>query len=504
MKQLKTEDNAFFGHPKPLSSLFFTEMWERFSFYGIRPLLILFMVAAVNENGLGIDTVTASAIVGIFGGAIYIAALPGGWIADNWLGQERSVWYGSLIIALGHLSIAMSAWLSVHFFYLGLIFIVIGSGLFKTCISVIVGMLYKEGDHRRDSGFSIFYMGINLGAFLAPIIGGILLDSYGWHAGFAVGGIGMLIALIIFRLKAMPEMQRFADAEGIDRSWGSPAIISSATKFWVFSAIVLIAILFFGISFGWIPFSATTVVNYTTVIIAVTVIAYFLGLFFFAKLDKKERFQLIICLILFIASAFFWSAFEQQPTSMNLFVDQYTDREIFGFTIPTTWFQSVNSIFIIIFAPIFAMIWPWMNRHNLEPSSMTKFAFGLFFAAVAFGCLYLASQLVVGESNSLASPSWMVACMLFLTFGELCLSPVGLSIMTQIAPKMIRGQIMGLWFASIALGNLVASRVGGNVQAETIGDLPGIFMTIIIMLVIVGAVLLLVNIPIKRFVKRLD
>lgn len=503
MAKAKTLDNAFFGHPKPLSSLFFTEMWERFSFYGIRPILILFMVATVTNNGLGIDTVTASAIVGIFGGAIYLAALPGGWIADNWLGQEKSVWYGSIIVALGHLSIALSAWLAVHFFYLGLILIVIGSGLFKTCISVIVGMLYKEGDHRRDSGFSIFYMGINLGAFLAPIIGGVLNKEFGWHAGFAVGGIGMLIALIVFRGKAMPQMEQFADAENIDRSWGAPKNVSRGTKNWIFGLLALLILLFAGVSLEIIPFSPTAIVDYTTVIIGVSVVAYFLGLFFLAKLTKKERFQLIVCLILFIASAFFWSAFEQQPTSMNLFVDSYTDRHIFGYEVPTEWFQSVNSIFIILFAPLFAALWPLMNRYHVEPSSITKFAFGLFFAAIGFLCLYYASKLVV-SGDALASPSWMIACMLFLTFGELCLSPVGLSIMTKIAPKMIRGQIMGLWFASLSLGNLIASKVGGQVHPETIGDLPGIFSTVIIALVIVGAVLLVLNIPIRRIDARLD
>lgn len=503
MARVKTQDNAFFGHPKPLSSLFFTEMWERFSFYGIRPILILFMVATVNNNGLGIDTATASAIVGIFGGAIYLAALPGGWIADNWLGQERSVWYGSIIIALGHLSIAMSAWLAVHFFYLGLILIVIGSGLFKTCISVIVGMLYKKDDQRRDSGFSIFYMGINLGAFLAPIIGGVLNKQLGWHAGFGVGGVGMLIALLVFRIKAMPAMESFADAANIEKSWGTPKTITKSTKIVVFSALALFIILFIGVSLGFIPFSPTTIVNYTTVILAVSVGGYFLGLFFLAKLTKKERFQLLVCLILFIASAFFWSAFEQQPTSMNLFVDSYTDRHIFGYEVPTEWFQSVNSIFIIIFAPLFAALWPWMNRYHLEPSSMTKFAFGLFFAAIGFVCLYTASKLVV-SGDALASPSWMIACMLFLTFGELCLSPVGLSIMTKIAPKMIRGQIMGLWFASLSLGNLVASKVGGNVHAESIGDLPDIFFTVIMALVIVGGILLVLNIPIRRIDRQLD
>lgn len=198
------ESRTFFGHPYPLGSLFFTEMWERFSFYGIRPLLILFMAATVYDGGMGLARENASAIVGIFAGTMYLAALPGGWLADNWLGQQRAVWYGSILIALGHLSIALSAIMGDNLFFIGLMFIVLGSGLFKTCISVMVGTLYKKGDARRDGGFSLFYMGINMGSFIAPLISGWLIKTHGWHWGFGIGGIGMLVALIIFRVFAVP------------------------------------------------------------------------------------------------------------------------------------------------------------------------------------------------------------------------------------------------------------------------------------------------------------
>lgn len=225
----KSESRTFFGHPYPLGPLFFTEMWERFSFYGIRPLLILFMAATVYDGGLGLARENASAIVGIFAGSMYLAALPGGWLADNWLGQRKAVWYGSILIALGHLSIALSAVMGTNLFFIGLMFIVLGSGLFKTCISVMVGTLYKKGDARRDGGFSLFYMGINIGSFIAPLISGWLIKSHGWHWGFGIGGIGMLVALVIFRVFAVPAMKRYDREVGLDSTWNSPVAKKKAS-----------------------------------------------------------------------------------------------------------------------------------------------------------------------------------------------------------------------------------------------------------------------------------
>ncbi|MEH4309352.1 peptide MFS transporter [Klebsiella pneumoniae] len=239
----KNESRTFFGHPYPLGSLFFTEMWERFSFYGIRPLLILFMAATVYDGGMGLARENASAIVGIFAGSMYLAALPGGWLADNWLGQQRAVWYGSILIALGHLSIALSAWLGNDLFFIGLMFIVLGSGLFKTCISVMVGTLYKKGDARRDGGFSLFYMGINIGSFIAPLISGWLIKSHGWHWGFGIGGIGMLVALIIFRVFAVPSMKRYDAEVGLDSTWNSPVAKKNGVGAWLLALALGVAVL---------------------------------------------------------------------------------------------------------------------------------------------------------------------------------------------------------------------------------------------------------------------
>ena len=239
----KNETRTFFGHPYPLGSLFFTEMWERFSFYGIRPLLILFMAATVYDGGMGLARENASAIVGIFAGTMYLAALPGGWLADNWLGQQKAVWYGSILIALGHLSIALSAVMGDSLFFIGLMFIVLGSGLFKTCISVMVGTLYKKGDARRDGGFSLFYMGINMGSFIAPLISGWLIKSHGWHWGFGIGGIGMLVALIIFRVFAVPAMKRYDSEVGLDSTWNSPVVKRNGVGAWLLALTVGVAVI---------------------------------------------------------------------------------------------------------------------------------------------------------------------------------------------------------------------------------------------------------------------
>ena len=393
-------------------------MWERFSFYGIRPLLILFMAATVYDGGMGLARENASAIVGIFAGTMYLAALPGGWLADNWLGQRKAVWYGSILIALGHLSIALSAVMGDSLFFIGLMFIVLGSGLFKTCISVMVGTLYKKGDARRDGGFSLFYMGINMGSFIAPLISGWLIKSHGWHWGFGIGGI------------------------------------------------------------------------------------YFIYLFVFAGLSRKERARLLVCFILLISAAFFWSAFEQKPTSFNLFANDYTNRMIGSFEIPAVWFQSINALFIILLAPVFSWAWPALARKNVRPSSITKFVIGILCAAAGFGLMMLAAQNVLSNNGAGVSPMWLVGSILMLTLGELCLSPIGLATMTLLAPERMRGQMMGLWFCASALGNLAAGLIGGHVKADQLDMLPDLFARCSIALLICAAVLCLLIVPVRRMLEN--
>ncbi|MER2163339.1 MAG: peptide MFS transporter, partial [Psychrobacter alimentarius] len=432
--ELEALDNGFMGHPKPLRSLFFTEMWERFSYYSIRPLLVLFMVATVSSGGFGFDEVTASAIYGIFAGSLYLAAVPGGWLADNWLGQERALWWGSIIIALGHLCIAMSAVFGMTLFFVGLICIVLGSGLFKTCISVMVGALYPKGDVRRDGGFTLFYMGINIGALLAALIVGVFKEKGMWHAGFGVGGLGMLVSLLVYRFAAQKNLTRYARAKGITAEWENANGIYKNIGRWVAGFVALLVAVVLLVSTGMISFNPQMVAEYMTYIIAAVVILYFAIMFISPRLDKTDKLRLLICFILIIGSTLFWSSFEQQPTSFNLFADRYTDLNVLGFEIPSIWFQSLNPLFILILAPIVSIVWVKLANKGLEPSSMAKFALGMLLAAAGFALMIFASKSILTNDGGLASPLWLVGSLLLLTLGELALSPVGLSSMTKLAP----------------------------------------------------------------------
>lgn len=498
--ELKQPDKAFFGHPKPLQGLFFTELWERFSYYGIQPLLILYMIAMVNEGGLALDRPTAAAIVGLFAGSMYLMTVFGGWVADNWLGQARAVWYGSIIIALGHLSIALSSLFNQSFFYLGLVLIVLGTGLFKTCISVIVGTLYKTHDARRDAGFSIFYMGINMGSFIAPLITGLLVQNHGWHLGFGIGGIGMLIALLIFRFFALPQLQTFNELRHETNTCNKPVVDNKNAPKIVFSFLFVVAMIIALTLFGIIHINPVVLATYLTVGIGLGIIAYFAYLLLFLNLDQNDKFKIIICFVLLITSALFWSAFEQKPTSFNLFAQDYTNRNVLGFEIPTVWFQSINAFFIIIFAPIAAWLWAKLGKSNKDPNYISKFIIALLLAAGGFLVMSFASRFAI--SDGLVSPFWIVGSLFLLTLGELCLSPIGLSTMTKLAPNVIRGQIMGLWFTGTALGNLMAGLIGGQVSADAIEHLPSLFMRCVLALVIGAIVLFLLKNPLNKLMNK--
>lgn len=500
--ELAALENGFMGHPRPLRPLFFTEMWERFSYYSIRPLLVLFMVASVGSGGFGFDETTASAIYGIFAGSLYLAAVPGGWLADNWLGQERALWWGSIIIALGHLSIALSALFGMTLFFVGLICIVLGSGLFKTCISVMVGALYAKGDSRRDGGFTLFYMGINIGALLAALIVGIFKEKGLWHIGFGVGGLGMLVSLLVYRFSAQKTLKRFAQAKGIKADWEIANDRYHNIGAWVGGLLAVLAAIVVLVASGILPFNAQLVAQYMTYIIAGVVLLYFAVMFVSPRLDKTDKLRLLTCFILIIGSTLFWSSFEQQPTSFNLFADRYTDLEVMGFSIPSIWFQSLNPLFILMLAPIVSIIWVKLGNRGREPSSMAKFALGMLLAAAGFGLMILASKSILTNEGGLASPLWLVGSLLLLTLGELALSPVGLSSMTKLAPKGMQGQMMGLFFASVAMGNLVAAFFGGFVSADKIESLPTLFTTMTVFLVVTAVILLLLAKPINNMLKK--
>ena len=495
-KKSNSIDHAFYGHPKPLKGLFFTELWERFSYYGIRPLLILYMSAIVAEGGLGLDRASSAALVGIFAGSIYLMTVFGGWIADNYLGQSKSVYIGSIIIALGHFSIALNAIWDNFFFYFGLVLIVLGSGLFKTCIGVIVGSLYREEDHRRDAGFSIFYMGINIGAFIAPLVTGFLIEQYGWHIGFGVGGIGMLLSLLIYRFHTIPQLKQFHQWQHLQQpdlvkaDFDQPMYRHPHAAKIVYGFLALLSLVIALTYFGAIHIQPTIFAGYLTLVVCLCIASYFVYLMFFSAFTKHEKIRLLLCFILLVTAALFWSAFEQKPTTFNLFARDYTDRVIFGFEIPTVWFQAINGIFIVIFAPIAAWIWIKLGRANKEPNHISKFIIALCFAAAGFAVMTFASQTILSGNGALVSPLWLVVTILFLTLGELCLSPIGLSAMTKLSPALIRGQMMGLWCAAIALGNLMAGLISGEMFTNSIEHLPGLFFKCVIALLLGAAILL--------------
>jgi POT family proton-dependent oligopeptide transporter len=492
-----SSNRSFFGHPVGLSTLFFTEMWERFSYYGIRPLLVLFMSAALLDGGFGFDRTTASAIVGIYAACVYLASLPGGWIADRWLGLRRAIWYGGVLIALGHLSIALSAIFAQSTFFLGLILIVAGTGLLKPNISAIVGDLYPEGGARRDAGFSIFYMGINIGALAAPLLTGYLGERVGWHYGFGVAGVGMVLGLITYKLRA----DRTLGTMGMQPSVG-PEEQAKVKRYTMIGVGLLVAVVVAAMS-GLFAINASAVAARMRDVMLAMAAFYFLYLFFFAGLTGDEKKRVGVIVVLFVFATVFWSAFEQAPTSLNLFAQDFTDRMLFGWEVPILWLQSVNSLFVIAFAPIFGMVWVALGKRGLNPSSPAKFTFGLVFAGLGFLVMVSAAEKVIESGSAVrVSMMWLSVSYLFQTFGELALSPVGLSSMTKLAPRKFVGQMMGVWFMAAALGNLIAGIVGGHVDPEQLDQMPLLFQRTAWSLFIAAAVLGALIIPIRRMMRE--
>ena len=378
-------DTAFFGHPRGLSTLFFTEMWERFSYYGMRALLLLYMTADVSNGGLGFSAAVGGPIYGLFTSMAYMMALPGGWIADRFIGQRRAVLYGGILIAAGNFAIAVPASTLVSF-YLGLFLIVCGTGLLKGNVSVIVGQLYKAEDVRRDSAFSIFYMGINLGAFLSPLICGYLGQNINWRLGFAASGTGMLLGLLQYVLSG-----RFLGDAGMHPVPAeSPAAAAALHRKAILiggSLAALIAIFAVGSTMGWLPITAVQVADAGGVFLLLLVVGFFGWLYFVADWTPEERKRLYLVGVLFVAAALFWSVFEQAGSTLNLFADRNTHNVLFGWEYPSSYFQSLNSLFIFAIAPVFAWLWIRLAKGNMEPSTAAKFAIGLVFVGLGFAVL---------------------------------------------------------------------------------------------------------------------
>jgi POT family proton-dependent oligopeptide transporter len=437
-------DTRFFGHPRGLATLFFTEMWERFSYYGMRALLILYMVAKPENGGLGFDAASAAIIYGLYTSSVWLLSLPGGWIADRLLGARRAVLYGGILIAAGQFCLLPSG---LPNFYTGLVLIILGTGLLKPNVSTIVGMLYPMGDRRRDSGFSIFYMGINLGATISPLICGWLGQKVNWHLGFGIAGVGMAVGVIQYTLGARHLGDRGTKPSHTTGA-GRTVAIAFATIAVVTAALVVI------VRTAHIDVTEQLIGNAFGVGLLLTAIAVFAWMIFGPRWSALERKRALAILVLFVAACVFWSAYEQAGSSLNLFAQDKTRDTVLGFHYPSSWLQSMNAIFIILFAPVFA--WLWINLRNREPSSPTKFALGLVCVGLGFAVLVPAAYLA--GPNGRVSPMWLIVTYFFHTCGELMLSPVGLSAMTKLAPARVVGLMMGVWFLSISVGNYLGGR----------------------------------------------
>jgi proton-dependent oligopeptide transporter, POT family len=426
---------TWFGHPRGLSTLFFTEMWERFSYYGMRAFLILYMTASIANGGLGFDDRHAATVYGNYVGSVWLTPIIGGLIADRLLGQYRSVLLGGTIIALGHFTLAFK---SLSTFYAGLVLIVIGTGLLKPNVSTIVGSLYDEGDARRDAGFSVFYMGINLGAFIGPLIAGGLAQKVNWHLGFAMAGFGMVagvIQYVVGRRHIEPGLARLAA-----RSKPATPVAGAGGGF-----------------------------------------------------SAEEWKRIAVIFVLFVFASIFWGAYEQAGSTLNLFGDRYTNNTLFGFAYPSSWYISVQALFVIALSPLFG--WLWFRLGKRQPSVPAKFTLALLFAGLAFLLLVPAGSIAQSGAGIKVSPLWLVGAYFIEEWGELCLSPVGLSAVTKLAPVRIVSLMMGVFFLSNSLGNKLAGWTAGFFSSMPLSQLFGAVAAVCL----VAAVIMFVLIrPVKR------
>ena len=480
-------DTRFFGHPRGLATLFFTEMWERFSFYGMRAILILFMTASAASGGLGMSVATAGVIYGLYTSMVYFLSVPGGWVADQIFGQRRAILYGGILIVLGQFSLGVPR---LPFFYLGLVLLVLGTGLLKPNISTVVGQLYAPGDVRRDAGFSIFYMGINLGASISPLIVGYVGQRVNWNLGFMLAGGGMTLGLIQYVLGG-----RYLGTAGLHPvSAGSPearakmhrtAGIGAAMFAFLIGAPLLLQ------AVGAIHITAAGVGDAVGIGLLVVTVAIFAWLLSSKEWTPVERKRLIAIAALFVASVFFWSAYEQAGSTLTLLADRSTNNSMFGLSFPSSWYQSVPAIFVIALAPVFAVIWLKLGKR--DPSTPAKFSVGLVLVGLGFVLIAVGAARAI--HGVLISPMWLIGAYFLHVCGELCLSPVGLSALTKLAPQRVAGFMMGVWFVTISIGDYIGGLFGSVYEKFSP---PTLFTIVAIATIGFGLVMALLVKPIKR------
>ncbi|MFT4737648.1 MAG: POT family proton-dependent oligopeptide transporter [Cyclobacteriaceae bacterium] len=492
MENNKTE-STFLGHPRGLATLFFTEMWERFSYYGMRAILILFMTTPAAQQGLGLDIETSAAVYGLYTAAVYLLSLPGGWLADNIFGQQKTIWYGGILIMIGHLILSIPGDQLV--FFVGLGFVAMGTGCLKPNISSIVGDLYGDDKGaKRDAGFSIFYMGINIGSLLGQTVVSFLGEKVDWHMGFGAAAVGMFLGLIQYRMS-------LGTLKGIGEK-PLPKVKDGSEKggyTFTFLLVAIAGLLIFGLQyFGYIDMTtARGFAEGVGVLIVVITLLYFVNIFMNGGLTTVERKQVFVIFLLFVGAAVFWAGFEQAGSSLNLFARDFTDRMIFGYELPAGILQNFNPFFIIILSPVFGALWIKLSAKQMNPNTPVKFAIGLVMMAMGFLVMYFAA--IIAVSGMKAGMGWLIITYLFHTTGELTLSPVGLSATTKLAPRKYYSQMMGIWFVATALGNLIAGLFAGGFDPNDASQVPDLFMSVVYLGVGAGIIFLVLSGLMRRW-----
>ncbi|MDU7472666.1 MAG: peptide MFS transporter [Paenibacillus macerans] len=439
---------GFFGHPKGLFTLFFTEFWERFSYYGMKAILVYYMYYELSQGGLGMDESTALAIMSIYGSLVYMSGIIGGWLADRIFGASKAVFYGGILIMLGHIALAIPG--SISLFFVSMVLIVLGTGLLKPNVSSVVGEIYSESDQRRDAGFSIFYMGINLGGFIAPLIVGTVGMNYNFHLGFSIAAVGMFLGLIIF---IFTKKKNLGLAGTLVASPLTQAERKKVFPIVGLGAVLLAGIVAITISLGLLTFKSFIAIVGILGILIPTL--YFIVMFRSPRTTSVERSRLVAYIPMFIAAIMFWAIQEQGSTILANYADKRTQLDFAGLHISPAWFQSLNPLFIIALAPLFA--WLWIKLGKRQPTIPKKFALGSLFAGLSFLVILLPTYF--GGEHSLVNPLWLVLSYFIVVLGELCLSPVGLSATTKLAPSAFSAQTMSLWFLSNAAAQAINAQI---------------------------------------------
>ncbi len=487
------KDTRFFGHPKGLQTLFLTEMWERMSYYGMRGLLVLFMTAAITDGGMAMTTATATAIYGLYTASVYFMGLPGGWLADRLIGGQKAIWFGGIIIMLGHIVLAIP---SNDTFFIGLILVVLGTGLLKPNIGAVVGQLYSSEDERRDSGYAIYYMGINIGSLIGYTVCGYLGEEIGWHYGFGAAAVGMAFGLVHFYF-TKPNLMGVA-AEPTQA-------LSKKGASYTYAIIGAFLVALAGITFAtiteMISLNAEVLRDAAQKAFMLIFLLSFALIFFLGGLSKIEKKGMAALFLVCVASTCFWLGFEQAGSSLNLFTRDFTDRSFLGFEIPIVWFQNANPFFIILLTPFFAAFWIRLGQKWVTPAYGIKCAIGLIIMGSGFLVMVLAAQ--VAATGTSAAAYFLILTYFLHTVGELWLSPIALSAVSKLAPQRYIGQMMGVFVLTYSMGNIIASQLAAGYDANNVADLPNLYQQIATISIGLGAVVLLLGMFSKGWEKEM-